>query len=217
MKWISAILILATFATAQAADKVKWYFNNEEITKVIELYSKASGQKFVVSPGVRGKVSLFNQEPISIEEAFNQLSSALALNGFAISKQQDTMVVQSARLIQRSFNQVSADRPSIEPERMYTWIYTPKYISVVGINRDLRIFPSRDGEMSINPSQNQLILSDWSSNINRVADLLALLDKPLDPATTKIVEAARKDREKNHRPDKKIRNTPPPPLAPEEP
>ena len=36
------------------------YFKEEEILKIIEIYSKASGQKFVVDPGVRGKVSIFN-------------------------------------------------------------------------------------------------------------------------------------------------------------
>src|SRR5688500_1783258 len=98
-------------------------FNKKEISKINETYSKASVQKFVVDPGVRGMASIFLPEPVTLEEVFNQLSTALAINGFAISKQGDTMVVQSARNIQRSLNEVSTERPSIKPERMYTWVY----------------------------------------------------------------------------------------------
>lgn len=195
MRLLSVILISFSVSFAQAEDRIKMYYNNEELTKVIEVYSKASGQKFVVDPSVRGKISIFLQQPISIEEAFNQLSSALAVNGFAISKQGDTMVIKAARNIQRDLIEVSTEKPSLKPERMYTWIYTVKNLSVERINRDLRILVSRDGEMSVYPSTNQLIICDWTSNLNRVAELIKELDKPLDPATAKIVEASKKERE----------------------
>lgn len=191
------VLIFTVFAMnlAQAEDKVKMYYNNEELTKVIEFYSKASGQKLVVDPSVRGKISIYLQEPISVEEAFNQLSSALALNGYAISKQGDTMVVTSARNIQRDLIEVSTERPSLKPERIYTWVYNVKHLPADSINREIRILVSKDGEMSVNASANQLIFTDWVSNLNRVADLLKEVDKKIDPATAKLVEASKKERE----------------------
>jgi len=188
---IVGMMFLACFANAQ--EKIKMYYNNEEITKIIEVYSKASGQKFIVDPGVRGKVSIFLQDAVTVEEAFNHLSSALALNGFAISKQGDTMVVKNARAIQRDLIEVSTQLPNLKPERMYTWVYTLKHVPASSVNRDLRIITSRDGEMSVNPSLNQLVITDWVSNLNRVADLLKEVDKPVDPAVAKLVEASKKD------------------------
>lgn len=189
---MSLILILAA-SFANAAENIKMYFNNEEITKIVEIYSKASGQKFVLDPGVRGKVSIFIQEPITVEEAFNQLSSALALNGFGISKQGDTMVIKAARNIQRDLMEVSTEVPALKPERMYTWIYTFKNVSAEQFNRDMRIMASRDGEMSVNTTTNQILFTDWTSNLNRIAALLKELDKPVDPNVAKIVAAARKE------------------------
>ncbi|MFN7729909.1 MAG: hypothetical protein ACK5P7_12195 [Bdellovibrio sp.] len=58
-------------------------FVNEDITKVIEVYSKAANQKFIIDPSVRGKVTLLNPEDIDLTEAFNQISGALMLNGFS--------------------------------------------------------------------------------------------------------------------------------------
>ncbi len=120
MRSIVAFLIVFSVNSASAQEKIKMTFRNEELSKIIEVYSKASGQKFVVDSSVRGKVSIFLPEPVSYEEAFNQLSSALALNSFAISRQGDTMIVTGARNIQRNLIEVSTELPSLKPERMYT-------------------------------------------------------------------------------------------------
>lgn len=196
-KIILSIACATTFLFSMAAfaeTKIKMYFNNEEISKVIEIYSKASGQKFIVDPSVRGKISLFIQEEVGLEEAFNHLSSSLAINGFAISKQGDTMVVKSGRNIQRDYIETTTKLPSLKPERMATWIYTFKNISAENVNRDLRILPSKDGEMSVYSDNNQIIISDWTSNLNRIADVLKEIDVKTSPETAKIVEAAKKER-----------------------
>lgn len=195
MKLISIILLVFGLSVARAEEKIKMYFNNEELTKIIEIYSKASGQKFLLDPSVRGRVSIFIQEPVALEEAFNQVSSALAVNGLAISKQGDTMVVKSARNIQRDLIEVSSQRPTLKPERMYTWVYTVKHLPANSINRDLRILTSKDGELAVNEKTNQLLISDWASNLNRIAEILKEVDKPIDSSTAKLVEMSKKDRE----------------------
>lgn len=189
---LSALLV-ASFAHAE--EKIKAYFNNEDITKIIEVYSKASGQKFVVDPGVRGKISIFIQEPITVEEFFNQLSIGLALNGYAISKQDDTMVIRSARNTQRDLIEVVNTQPALKPERMVTWVYTLKNIPAETVNREVRILTSKDGEMSVVPRTNQLMISDYTSNLQRIGNILKELDKPVDPSTAKIVEKGRKEHE----------------------
>jgi type II secretory pathway component GspD/PulD (secretin) len=180
---------------AFAAGDIKFSFNNEEITKIVEVYSKASGQKFVMDPSVRGKATILLPNPVSVEEAFNQLSTALAVNGFAIAKQDDTMVIMSARNIQRNLVETTNDVPALKPERMVTYIMTLKYVSAEDINRSLRIIPSRDGELSVFSHNNQIIVTDWASNLQRVAALMKELDKPADAGAIKVVSAARKERD----------------------
>lgn len=195
MKTIFSVIFVSLFSVSVFAEsKMKMYFNNEEITKVIENYSKVSGQKFIVDPSVRGRISIFVQEDVGLEEAFNHLSSALAINGFAISKQGDTMVIKTGRNVQRDYIETSTKLPSMRPERMATWIYTFKNISAENVSRNLRILPSKDGEMSVNPDANQIIIADWTSNLNRIADILKEVDVKVSPETAKIIEAAKKER-----------------------
>lgn len=193
MKFVSLLMIIFSVASANAENKIKMNFTNEELPKMIEFYSKASGQKFVLDPAVRGKASIIVQEPVTIEEAFNHLSTALALNGFAISKQGDTMVIMSARNIQRSLVEVSTTVPALKPERMHTWIYTCKNVPAIRVNRDLRILLSKDGEMSVSESTNQIVLTDWASNLLRVNELMKELDKRADPSVASLVEASKKE------------------------
>jgi len=195
MKTALSLILLFAVSFAHATENIKFYFPNEDIWKMIEVYSKASGQKFVIDPGVRGKASILVSEPVTLEEAFNQLSTALALNGFAISKQGDTMVVKSARNIQRDLVEISTELPSLRPERMVTWIYTFKNLPADQVNRDLRILCSKDGEMNVFTARNQIIITDWTTNLNRVAALFKELDKPVDPTIAKIVATAKKERE----------------------
>ncbi|MFP5519188.1 MAG: hypothetical protein ACLGGX_04750 [Bdellovibrionia bacterium] len=194
MRLLTMLLIFTSMSIAQAENKIKMYFTNEELVKIIQIYSKASGQKFIVDPGVRGKVSIFVQEPVSIEEGFNHLSSALALNGYAISKQGDTMVVKASRNIQRDLIEVSTERPAIKPERMYTWVYNVKHMTPGAISSDLRNLMSRDGEIAVSSSTNHFIFTDWVTNLNRIADLLKEIDKPLDASTVKLIEASKKEK-----------------------
>jgi general secretion pathway protein D len=146
-----------------------------------------------VDPGVRGKISIFLPTEVAITEAFNHLSSALAINGFAISKQGDTMVVKAARNIQRDLIEVSTNRPTLEPQRMYSWIYTFKHIAAEDVNRDLRILPSKDGEMNVHPQGNQIVITDWTSNLNRIAEVLKELDKKPEPEVGKIIDQKKKE------------------------
>lgn len=167
-------------------------FDNEEITKIIESYSKASDQTFIIDPSVRGKITILNPDSVELPEAFNQLSSALALNGFGISKQENTYIVRPARNIQRDLIEVTTEVPSLKPERMVSWVITLKNISAKNVVREIRSLPSRDGEINLSGQTNQIIITDWTSNLNKISELLKQLDKPLDPKLNRLVEQNKK-------------------------
>ena len=193
-KVFASALFIAISVTAQAQEKIKMNFPNEEIGSIIGLYSKASGKKFIVDSTVRGRISLFNPTDVTLEEAYNQLSVTLALNGFAIVKQGDNYIVRNARSAQRDLHEVSNDLPAMLPERMVTWIFTVKNLPAHDVMSQLRMLTSSYGEMSALEKTNQIVISDWSTNLQRVADVMKKVDVPTDPSVLKIVTQAKKDR-----------------------
>lgn len=191
---LSFLLIALTSLPSLASEnQIKMNFRNEPLSKVVEHYSKTTGQKFIVDSTVTGSVSIFNPQPVPYEEAFHQLSSALALQGYGISKQGDTMIIKQARNIQRSWIEVGTTLPALRPERMFTWVYTVQNLPADTINRELRILSSRDGEMAVNVSNNQLIFTDWTSNLARIAEILKAVDIKPTPAATRFAETTKKE------------------------
>jgi type II secretory pathway component GspD/PulD (secretin) len=178
MKIMAVLGILFLSTSTLASDKtISFSFKNKDVTEMIELYAKESARKFVVDPGVRGKASIFTPGKVTIEEAFNLLSDALAANGYAISERDDTSVVLNARDVQRDLNPVSSELPSLRPQRLVTYIYTCKYCKAPEIIGTLRNLASKNGELYVtNP--NKLVICDFSSNVHRVHKLLAELDQP---------------------------------------
>jgi general secretion pathway protein D len=171
---LSSLIFLGV--TARAAEDIQFQFKNVEVDVVIAAYSKATQQKFIVDPNVRGKITLITPNKVAIEEAFHLMSTALAINGYAILKEGDLMIVRSARNAQRSFVDVKTELPELRPERMATWVYKFKNIRSESVNRDLRILTSKDGELSVHADTNSVIICDWTSNLQRVAKIFEQID-----------------------------------------
>lgn len=188
MKLLIVLSALLSMSIAKADEKIEFFFKTKNLGLIVEKYSLATGQKFVVDIGyLPGVASILVHEPITKREAFNHLSSALAVNGYAIAKKGDVMIIKSARMIQRDLIEVSTEIPSLQPERMYTWIYQFKNVRATDIKRDLRLV-SKDGEYFINTSTNQIVFTDWVSNIIKISEIFKLLDKPLDPVVSEILK-----------------------------
>lgn len=176
IRWISLVTLIGAFYAHADAGSFKFSYRNSEIGSVIDDYAKLTGQRFVYDNSIKGRVNILNPDKISKEEAFAQLSSALATQGYGISEQDGVMLVQLARNLQRSLIGTGTSLPSLRPERMYTWIVKLKYAKADQVNRELRILLSKDGELSVNPSTNQLIITDWVSNLHRVQKILEAVD-----------------------------------------
>lgn len=170
-------LVISNWAFAEAPP-INFNFHDADITKVIEEYAKASGQKFIIDPLVKGQITIINKDPVKLGEAFNELSSAMAINSIGISTQDDKMLVKQARALQRDEIEVTTELPPMNPTRMVTWIINLKYASADEINKQLRILTSRDGELVPFTSTNQIFVSDWTPNLHRIAKIIKEIDTP---------------------------------------
>lgn len=175
---IMALLLAAQGAFA-ASDTFKFNFKDAEITKVIEEYATTSKERFIIDPQVKGKITIINPAPISKEEAFNQLSTALANNGVAYVVQDGVFNVKPSRLIQRDSIPVVTELPPMRPERMVTYIIKLKNASADEVNKQLRILTSKDGELVPYTRTNSIIVSDYTPNLHRIAEIVKTLDQPV--------------------------------------
>lgn len=111
----------------------------------------------------------------TLPEAYELLSESLALNGLAILEKEGVSVVLAARNAQRSFIPVTTELPAQKPERMVSWVYEPKTMKADDINKNMRVLSSKDGEIIVT-TNNRLIFTDWTSNIQKIAKTLEQVD-----------------------------------------
>jgi general secretion pathway protein D len=178
--YLATFLIAAGFAMHARADdgQMKFNYNKADVASVIEDYAKASGQRFIYGGPLVGQVTALNPQKVSLDEAFAQLSTALAANGYGISRQGDVMVVQQARAIQRNYIDIGTTLPPLRPEQMFTWVIDLKYASAERINKELRILTSKDGELVPVTDTNQILVTDWVSNLHRIQKIIEAVDRP---------------------------------------
>lgn len=162
---------------APAEVPIRFFFKSKPVLEVIEYYAGRTGQKIVIDDSVRGNVTILNPKPILPSEAFNQISISLASQGFSILKKGDVLHVLPTRSAQRDGIEVVTQLPtSAQPERLMTYVRLLQFKSGEEINRQLRLLPSRDGEMVV--SGNKLIFTDWTSNLKRIEQILSEVDQP---------------------------------------
>jgi type II secretory pathway component GspD/PulD (secretin) len=220
MKLALIFILLVSNCVFAATSTMKLNVVNEDVTKLLQDYSRASGQRFIIDSTVRGKISILNPTEVSLEEAFNQISEALALNGFAIIKNDDVMTVRNARSAQRDNIEVTDILPKAKPNRMITWVINLKYASAMEVQRSLRLLSSSYGEISASISNNQLVVSDWSYNMQRIGEIIKRVDVKQDPSLSKMVAQSKKqlaeDEKKWAEERKNAKMNPPPPPPPKE-
>lgn len=199
--------------------KMPLNFKDTEIVTLLENFAKLSQKTFVIDPAVRGRISLFTPAPVDLDEAFDLISTSLALNGYAVVEREGRYVVMASRNAQRSSIPTLTEITSLKPERYVTLIYSLKHMSASDANKRLRVLPSKDGEMMPLEETNQLVMTDYISNLNRIANLLKTLDQPVAPGVAKIVkewklqetkeagERKRREAKNEHRPKPKPQPT----------
>lgn len=178
--YIATFLVAAGFALNARADEAQMKFNysKADLATVIEDYAKASGQRFIWDDRLVGRVTVLNPGKVSLDEAFSQLSTVLATNGYGISRQGEVLLVQPARSIQRNFIDMGNTLPPLRPERMFTYVIDLKHADADRVNRELRILTSKDGELVPIPATNQILVTDWVSNLHRIQKIIEAVDRP---------------------------------------
>ncbi len=153
-------------------------FPNADIQDIVKAISELTGKNFIIDNGLRGKITIIAPSKITVAEAYKAFLSALAINGYAIVPQGKFLKIRSARNAQRDSIETYSGTYYPNSDQMITRIIHLKHIQAEAVNRDLRILSSKDGEMSVYPPTNSIILSDYGSNIDRVMKIINQLDVP---------------------------------------
>ncbi|MCU0949831.1 MAG: type II secretion system protein GspD, partial [Burkholderiaceae bacterium] len=70
--------------TAPADDTATLNFVNSDLEATVRAIGQYTGRQFVIDPRVKGTITLVTERPVTKQQAYEQLLSALRLQGFTI-------------------------------------------------------------------------------------------------------------------------------------
>jgi general secretion pathway protein D len=172
----------ATPAAAPATDEsVYLNFVNVEIEQAVRAIGQFTGRQFVIDPRVKGTLTLVTERPVSRQQAYEQLLSALRLQGFTIVEGPPGGV---SRVLPEPDAKLQGSRviaPEQSPPRgdqIVTQVFELQYESATNMVPVLRPLIAPNNTIAAFASNNSLVITDYADNLRRLRDIIASLDRP---------------------------------------
>ena len=152
-------------------------FQNTDIEPVTLAVAKATGQSIIVDPRVKGKISLSTPRPVTKQGALDLFSSALRSAGFALVQVNGIYrVVPEADAKIQGNTVVTQANP--DGDQVITRVFKIKQDSANNLVNVLKPLLTPNSSITANPGNNTIIVTDYASNVKRVAKLIDSMDEP---------------------------------------
>lgn len=191
---ILSVVLLSGAATwpapGQAArnedDKVVLNFTNADIPSVIKAVGELTGRNFVIDPRVKGTIIITSAKPVPRNLVYSILLSALRMQGYAaIEGPGATRIVPEAEA-KHSLKVTRGKQVSESGDRIVTQVYPLQNESAAQLLPALKPLVGPNNMISVLPSSNALIITDYADNLHRLNAIIEAVDQPMSSDAVQI-------------------------------
>lgn len=172
---IKLILIFYTSNTFANTETFNLDLKNKTLTSQISTLSKIYNKPIIIDNLVATKRVTINAKNLDNTNAKNVISKALSLDNISIIETPiEVSFLHSKDVLKLGVEVYKNKIENPLPERMATLILDlSKDLSAVEMEKTLRQLYGRNGAMTANLKTNQLIITDWTSNLIRLQDIIS--------------------------------------------
>ena len=169
-------------ARASGPDVVTLNFVNADIEGVVKAVSEITGKNFVLDPRVKGTVNIVSAKPMSRALVYEVFLSALRLQGFsAVEDRGVVMIVPEIEAkMHRSPTIGPQQRPRAGGDTIQTQVFRLQHESAVQLVTVLRPLVSPNNSVTAYAGNNTLVVTDYASNLQRIAKIIDSVDQEID-------------------------------------
>jgi general secretion pathway protein D len=174
---LAALFSLTLGAGAALAQDFTVNLKDTDIQELIKFVAEATGITIVVDPAVKGKVKVVSSKPVSREELYELFLSILEVHGYtAVRSGGVVRVIQNkdARSAPVQVRDGNTGKPSDE---YVTEVIKLDNISAAKLIPVLRPLVPQQAHMAAYAPSNAIIISDLSSNIDRIRNIIERMDE----------------------------------------
>lgn len=199
--WLQAVVVaMALFgaclppvrATVPAAPQspvqagtVTLNFVNADVEGVVKAMAEITGKNFVIDPRVKGTVNIISAQPVARAAVYPVFLSALRLQGFTAVEDHDLVKILPEADAKLHRNVVSGQ--SAAGDGLQTRVFTLAHQSAVQLLPTLRPLVAPNNTITAMPDSNTLVITDYASNLERLAGIISAVDQPEGAGVAMIV------------------------------
>ncbi|HEX4597224.1 MAG TPA: type II secretion system secretin GspD [Burkholderiaceae bacterium] len=169
-------------AIRRSDDTVVLNFVNADLEAVVRAVGQFTGRIFVIDPRVKGTLTLVTERPVTRQQAFEELLSALRLQGFTLVDSPEAGGV--ARILPEADAKLQGGRvvgPSAgapHGDQVVTQVFRLQYESATNLVAVLRPLIAPNNTISAYAANNTLVITDYAENLRRLARIIEAIDSP---------------------------------------
>src|SRR5512137_1460560 len=164
---------------AATGESVMLNFVNADIDAVVRAIGQFTNRTFVVDPRVKGTLSLVTERPVTREQAYEQLLTALRLQGFTIVQTGNVArVLPEADAKLQGGAVVSPQGDAPRGDQLVTQVFRLNYESATNLLPILRPLIAPNNTISAYPQNNTLVITDYADNLRRIQRIIESIDTP---------------------------------------
>lgn len=186
-KALAASVIQGKPSSASAEVMLGLNFRGTPIQQVLEYIADMAGLIIVSEAPVSGKVDVWSNEKISIEDGIALLNTVLAKNGLAALRNGRILtIVTSEEAKKRDIPLKIGAEPESIPKNtdIVTQIIPLKGINAAQLARDLSTLVPGGANFIANEGANSILMTDTQVHIRRMAEIIAALDTEVSSAAS---------------------------------
>ncbi len=169
-------------------------FRGAPLETILNYLSEAAGYIIVLDTEVKGRIDAWSAQPVTRDEAFHILETALAKNGYTALRSGRTLTIVSKESAKkRDIPVKSGNNPDSIPkdEQVVTQIIPIRFISATALTTDLSPLLPPEATMTANEAGNALVITDTQASIKRLTEIIRALDTSLANSSSVKVFALR--------------------------
>ena len=177
LRALALLLALLLGSASLSAQDYTVNLNDTDIQELIKFVAEATGKTIVVDPAVKGKVKVISSKPVSAGELYELFLSILDVHGYAAVTSGGVVRVIQNKDARSAPVGVSDGTAGITSEAYVTQVLRLENISAAKLIPVLRPLVPQQAHMAAYAPSNAIIISDISSNIDKIRDIIDRMDK----------------------------------------
>ncbi|MET0379158.1 MAG: type II secretion system secretin GspD [Spongiibacteraceae bacterium] len=186
---------LVSAAPSSSAGLVTMNMRDADVRALIQWIAEQTHKQIVIDPRVQGRVSVFADEPVSIEQAYQIFLAALQTQGYATSETDGVLKIFPVPLAQGGPREQINDAVELTAKGQVMHVLNVQNVMANALAELIKPLLSRSGYAAQLPNSNSLVVADDGDSVRQIVELARRLDSDgnLDIDLVKLQHANARD------------------------